>query len=127
MKYAKENKGIKMELKFDDKEKYEKLWGFLVETFCFTDEQCAAIDHQIPMTQEIFDSILDRCAEIGKTANDLFYRMLNEYPDYTVVRGERILSKLEPENINPLSEEEMESWRQKLYAKIRAKYGEDAI
>ena len=53
--------------------------------------------------------------------------MLNEYPDYTVVRGERILSELEPENINPLSEEEMESWRQKLYAKIRAKYGEDAI
>lgn len=34
---------------------------FLTITFEFTDEQLAAIDYQIPMTQEIYDSILDRC------------------------------------------------------------------
>lgn len=115
-----------MKLNLSDKE-YERLWGFIVETFCFTEEQCDAIDHQIQMTQEIFDSILDRCAEIGKAADDLFYRMLNEYPGHTHVRAARILNDIGEENINLLSEDEMEIWKQKLYAKIRAKYGEDAI
>ena len=39
--------------------------NFLIETFEFTDEQLAAIDYQIPMTQEIYSSILDRCMELG--------------------------------------------------------------
>ena len=33
--------------------------NFLIETFEFTDEQLAAIDYQIPMTQEIYNSVLD--------------------------------------------------------------------
>ena len=56
--------------------------NFLIETFEFTDEQLAAIDYQIPMTQEIYDSILDRCMELGTAEDDLFYRMLLEYPDF---------------------------------------------
>ena len=43
------NKGIKIN---------KGLCNFLIETFKFTDEQLAAIDYQIPMTQEIYDSIL---------------------------------------------------------------------
>ena len=31
------------------------------------------------MTQEIYDSILDRCMELGTAADDLFNRMLLEY------------------------------------------------
>ena len=51
-------------MEFTEKE-LKGFWSFLVETFEFTEEQNAAIDHQIPMTQEIYNSILDRCNEIG--------------------------------------------------------------
>ena len=35
---------------------YKRLCKFFIEIFEFTDEQLAAIDYQIPMTQEIYDS-----------------------------------------------------------------------
>ena len=35
----------------------KRLCKFFIEIFEFTDEQLAAIDFQIPMTQEIYDSI----------------------------------------------------------------------
>ena len=56
-----------MEREFTKKE-LQAMMSFLIETFEFSEEQSAAIDHQIPMTQELFDSILDKCAEIGKDA-----------------------------------------------------------
>ena len=60
----------------------KRLCKFFIEIFELTDEQLAAIDYQIPMTQEIYDSVLDRCMELGTAADDLFYRMLREYPDF---------------------------------------------
>ena len=36
---------------------YKRLCKFFIEIFEFTDEQLAAIDYQIPMTQEIYDSV----------------------------------------------------------------------
>lgn len=63
---------------------------FLVETFEFSDEQLAAIDCQIPMTQKLYDSILDRCMEIGSGADRIFYRMLLEYPDFLSLYAGRI-------------------------------------
>ena len=66
------------------------LYNLLIETFEFTDEQLAAIDYQIPMTQEIYDSVLDRCMELGTDADDLFYRMLLEYPDFLSVYAQKI-------------------------------------
>ena len=68
----------------------KRLCKFFVETFEFTDEQLAAIDYQIPMTQEIYDSILDRCMELGTAADDLFNRMLLEYPDFLSVYAQKI-------------------------------------
>lgn len=41
----------------------EGMQRFLVEAMMLTDEQNAAIDHRIPMTQAIFDDILDKCEE----------------------------------------------------------------
>ena len=64
--------------------------NFLIETFEFTDEQLAAIDYQIPMTQEIYNSVLDRCMELGTAADDLFNRMLLEYPDFMFVYAQKI-------------------------------------
>lgn len=66
------------------------LYNLLIETFEFTDEQLTAIDYQIPMTQEIYDSVLDRCMELGTDADDLFYRMLLEYPDFLSVYAQKI-------------------------------------
>ena len=43
----------------------KRLCKFFIEIFELTDEQLAAIDYQIPMTQEIYDSVLDRCMELG--------------------------------------------------------------
>lgn len=70
------HKGIKIK---------EGLYNFLIETFEFTDEQLAAIDYQTPMTQEMYNSILNRCVELGTVADDLLYRMLLEYPDFLSV------------------------------------------
>ena len=53
-------------------EQMENLKSFLLETFAFTDEQTAAMDQQIPMTQEIFESILERCNELGSAADCKF-------------------------------------------------------
>ena len=68
----------------------KKLCKFFIEIFEFTDEQLVAIDCQIPMTQEIYDSILDRCMELGTAADDLFNRMLLEYPDFMSVYAQKI-------------------------------------
>lgn len=64
--------------------------NFLIEIFEFTEEQLAALDYQIPMTQEVYNSILDRCIELGTVADDLFCRLLNEYPEYLSVYDQKI-------------------------------------
>lgn len=68
--------------------------SFLMETFEFTEEQNAAIDHQIPMTQELYDSILDRCDELGPDVDPLFYRMLTEFPDFMCNYADRIMKEI---------------------------------
>lgn len=39
------------------KGKNKRLYKFFIEIFEFADEQLAAIDYQIPITQEIYDSV----------------------------------------------------------------------
>lgn len=96
-----------MEHRFTKKE-LKVLWSFLVETFTLNEDENAAVCHQIPMTQEIYDSILDKCDEIGSELDKLFYSMLKEYPDYMVVRAARIEEKLKDVELPPMSEEERE-------------------
>lgn len=66
--------------------------NFLLKIFELTDAQLEASDYQIPMTQEIYNSILDRCTELGVMADDLFFSLLNEYPEYLSVYDQRIMS-----------------------------------
>ena len=105
----------------------KKLCKFFIEIFEFTDEQLAAIDCQIPMTQEIYDSILDRCMELGTAADDLFYRMLLEYPDltdkYVKAIDDDIKDVILPERT---PEEEEESWK-RLCERIKKEYGDDLL
>ncbi len=113
-------------MEFTEKE-LKNFWSFLVETFEFTEEQNDAIDHQIPMTQEIYNSILDRCNEIGSDVEPLFLRMLTEYQDFMSVYADRIIEEIKDVEIPEWTEEEKAIQKEKLYARIRAKYGEDAI
>ena len=103
------------------------MWSFLVESFEFTEEQTAAIDHQAPMTQEMFESILHTCENVGPDMDKLFYRMLDEYPDLMAVYAGKIEKEVEETNLPDLTPEESERMKEGLYAKIRAKFGENAI
>lgn len=113
-------------MEFTEKE-LKGFWSFLVETFEFTEEQNDAIDHRIPMTQELFNSILNKCNEIGADVDPLFYRMLDEYPEFMSVYTDKIEEEVKNVELPEISEEEWELNRQKLYARIRAEYGEDVI
>ena len=105
--------------------------NFLIETFEFTDEQLAAIDYQIPMTQEIYNSILGRCMELGVAADDLFNRMLLEYPEFLSIYAQRIEDEVNEKyadiDIPESSSEELSVGWEDLCRRIREKYGEDAI
>ena len=83
-----------------------KIWCWLVETMSLTEEELAAIDHQISMTQEIYDGILDKCEVGGPELEDLFYRMLEEYPDFMICRAERDMEQIKEIEYLELSEEE---------------------
>ena len=100
--------------------------NILIETFEFTDEELAAIDCQIPMTQEIYDSILDRCMELGTAADDLFYRMLLEYPDFLPVYAQKIEDEVNEKyadiDIPESSPEELDAVWEDLCRRIREKY-----
>lgn len=107
------------------------LYNFLIETFEFTEEQIAAMDNQIPMTQEIYNSILDHCMELGAAAEDLFNRMLIEYPDFLEVYAQKIEDEVNEKckdvDIPASSPEELNAGLEDLYQRIRKKYGEGAI
>ena len=113
------------------KEQMENLKSFLLETFAFTEEQNDAMDKQIPMTQKLFESILERCNELGSAADKIFYRLLRDYPDLTDVYGQKLEKELDekyPDTELPeeTPEERQAAW-ERLWARIRAEFGEDAI
>ncbi len=75
----------------------DKLLSFLTETFCFTEKQSAAMYYQVEMTQEIYDSIIDRCFQLGKNADKIFFRMMNEFPTLFEAGAQKILEECEIE------------------------------
>ena len=83
------------------------------------------------MTQEIFESILERCNELGSAADKTFYRLLKEYPDFTDVYGQKLEKEVNErcpgtELPDETPEERQASW-ERLCAKIRKEFGEEAI
>lgn len=111
---------------FTEKE-LKNLWSFIVESMEFTDEENSAIEHVIPMTQELFNSIIDKCNEIGHDVDPLFYRLLDEYPEFMSVYADKIEKEVEDVALPTLTPKQWEENKQKLYARIRAEHGEDAI
>lgn len=106
---------------------FENLWSFIVEAMEFTDEENSVIEHVIPMTQELFDSIMDKCMEIGSDVEPLFFRLMKEYEEFSDVYADKIIEETKDVATPEWTEEEKEIQKEKLYARIRAEYGEDAI
>ena len=95
----------------------------MLETFAFNEEQLAAIDGLIPMTQEVFESILERCNELGSAADKIFYRLLQSSAALTDVYGQKLEKELDekyPDTELPeeTPEERQAAW-ERLCARIR--------
>lgn len=103
----------------------EGFWRFIVEAFEFTHEELAAIDHQIPMTRELFDSCIDKCILLG--VDKLFYDLLSEYPEFLEEYAKEIEEQIEDVELPERTpEQEAESWN-RLCERIRKEFGDDAI
>lgn len=104
--------------------------NFLLKIFELTDEQLAAIDYQIPMTQEIYNSILDRCTELGAMSDDLFFSLLNEYPEYLSVYDQKIKDEMSKKyraiDIPESSLIELRIGKEVLCRRIKEKYKEES-
>lgn len=98
----------------------ERFWNFVVEAMVLTEEEDAAVCRQIPMTQELYDRIMDKCDERGHELDDLLERMMIEYPDLLKERVEKFLAEIGDVEIPEVSEEEKEARRKKLFDEIRA-------
>lgn len=105
-----------MENREFSEQELKRVWSFLVETFELTEEQLAAVDHQVPMSQELFDSILDKCEEVGSDMDRLFFCMQKEFPEFLNGRADRIAIEVEDVDLPPVSEEVSERIRQNIYA-----------
>lgn len=62
--------------------------------FKFTKEQRQAMRKKIPMTQQIFDEIMEQRIMIGEEAEDLSLQLMLKYPDFLIDHERRALAKL---------------------------------
>ena len=51
------------------------------ELFAFTDEELRAIHHQIPMTEELYESCIEKCDVLGGDACVTQVKLFNEFPE----------------------------------------------
>ncbi|MGN8943777.1 hypothetical protein ACTNEF_01455 [Bariatricus sp. HCP28S3_E4] len=110
-------------------EQRKGLISFFAVTFTMDERELDAIDGIIPMTQELFDSIVDKC--IGSEFDGFFYDFLLQYPDFLIDHANQVEMELEqmplPKDWHDPTPEETEASWQRLCARIREEYGEDAI
>ena len=58
----------------------EKFLEMLKITKLLSEEELEAMDHQIPMTQEVFDSILNKMT--GQGLEDSYFDFMNEFSEF---------------------------------------------
>lgn len=95
------------------------------KVFCLRGDAKAAIDCQIPMTQELFEYCLDFYLDTDDQRKAMEF--MGKYPqlvDVYVKRTEEEISKTELPKETP---EQAEARWQKLCSRIRAELGEDII
>lgn len=100
-----------------------RLGEFVREISLLTKEENAAIEHRIPMTQELFEQCVRHCIQI-----DAMFRMtclLNEYPQFTDEYSRKIEAETSKFKLLEETPQKIEERVQKLYEKIIAKYGKE--
>lgn len=104
-------------------EQKERLQSFFAVTFALNEKELEAIDGVTPMTQELFDSIVDKCT--GCEFDAFIYALLLKYPEFLKNHAERIEAELDakpmPEGWHDPSPEKMQEEWEKLCACIREK------
>ena len=106
----------------------ERMDAFFATLFALNSREHAAIENVIPMTQDLFDSIVDKC--IGAEFDGFICDFMLKYPEFLQIHAERIeaeLAKLPDPGCRELTPEETQAAWEKLCERIRAKFGEDAI
>lgn len=105
-------------------EKYpEEVEEFFKVTFAMTDEQTAAFEHVIPMTQEMFESCFDTLMSVDAIRTCM--KFMDEYPEFTDAMTQNIMDELglTDEDIVPLSEEEAEAGLKAIKERIARETG----
>ena len=100
-------------------EKYpEEVNEFFKVLFALSDEQTAAMDKVIPMTQELFESCFEKLMSADAIRSCM--KLLEEYPEFTDTMTENIMNELDltEEDFQPLSEEESRTGLQALKERI---------
>ena len=66
----------------------EKFLEMLKFTSLLSEEELQAVDHQIPMTQELFDSILEKIT--GQNIGDSYFDFIDEFSKFLVKKDKKI-------------------------------------
>lgn len=107
------------------KEQQNGLKDFVNEAILLTEEENAAIEHQIEMTQELFEQCLSSLVRIGSIRG--FNRLCNEFPAQARIFDETMDKRLKDVEIPKYTPEEEQAQWERLKARIRERYGENAI
>ena len=67
-------------------------------TINYTEQEKAARNKQAPMTQELFASCLNRCAEAGNIPE--FFDLFDDFPDYGEIWCDQLDKEMETINIH---------------------------
>lgn len=76
-----------------DKEK--QIQKFMFSMFAFSEDEMAAMGKIITMTQEIFDSCMDKCMKAGGAADVDFNYLIEEFPEM----ADRYMKKFVKRNV----------------------------
>ena len=102
-------------------EKYpEGVDEFFRVTFALSNEEMAALEHVSPMTQELFETCYEKL--MAADAIRTCIKLMTEYPDFTNVMVQNIMSELDltEEDFKPLSVEESKKGLEDLRRRLDA-------
>lgn len=101
----KENKkNMGREIDFSDPEIEKRINNMMSEIEYLSDDEWKAVNKMIPMTQTLFDSIMEKRGDIGPDLEDLSLSLSLEYGDYLINYADRKMKEA------GITEEEAESW-----------------
>ncbi len=100
----------------------KRITDFLNESSCLPVEEISAIDHQTPMTQELFERCLSDLVRINSSTG--FDRLCNEFPGLFKSYEKKEKAYLEKlDSLDTLQTDTDKCWKE-LCDRLRKKYGD---